>query len=266
MHPKLLVNRERTNQIYCRCGAAAGFTGFHFHSHIELYLVEEGEVDVRVNQQHRRLHKGELAVILSYDAHQYEPAPNTVITYLIVPARICSELDGKSVGNPFISDERLFASVLQCCRVIAQGRNALLTDGCIRAAFGLLLETLSFTPREASSESDGLSSVLLYLHNNFRTGITLASTASALGYNPSYLSRHFKNTLGVPFNQYLTMLRLREAVMHLASGHKIAFCAYESGFHSVRTFYRAFAQEFGCTPGEYASENASAFTQPLGTL
>ncbi|MBQ7089957.1 MAG: helix-turn-helix transcriptional regulator, partial [Clostridia bacterium] len=33
--------------------------------------------------------------------------------------------------------------------------------------------------------------------------------------------------------------------------NSIMDCAFESGFSSVRTFYRAFAAEFGCSPKEY---------------
>jgi len=251
MHPKLLVNREGTNDIFCRCSVRAGFTGFHFHSHMELYLVEQGEVDVWINQQHQRLHTGEMGVILSYDPHQYEPSGDAVITYLIVPAHLCRELDGKSAGHPFLSDPALFDAVHKCCQVIAQRRNPLLTEGCIQTAFGLVLDALPLTQREAASDPDGLTEVLLYLHNQFKHNVSLASAASALGFNPSYLSRRFKGVLGVSFHHYLTMLRLREAVVYLSKGHNVDYCAYESGFGSIRTFYRAFVQEFGCTPKEY---------------
>jgi len=251
MHPKLLVNRERTNGIYCHCSVKGAATAFHFHSHMELYLVEAGEVDVWINQKRRKLHRGELAVILSYDAHQYEPSPDAVTSCLIVPANICSELNAKALGNPFISNAGLFDEILKCCRIISQRRNPLLTDGCIRVAFGLLLETLEFSQREASAAPEKVTPVLLYLHDHFRSRISLSSAASALGFNPSYLSRCFKDSLGVGFNQYLTMLRLREAVFLLSQGNAVDFCAFESGFNSVRTFYRAFFNEFGCTPKEY---------------
>jgi AraC-like DNA-binding protein len=33
--------------------------------------------------------------------------------------------------------------------------------------------------------------------------------------------------------------------------HSITHCAMESGFNSMRTFYRAFREEFGCSPGDY---------------
>lgn len=251
MHPKLLVNRERTNDVYCSFSVRPGSTAFHFHSHIELYLVEEGEVNVWINQKYHRLHAGELAVSLSYDAHQYEPVGDSSVSYLIVPAGLCPELNGKRIEDPFICEPGLFNGIQKCCEVISQHRNPLLTDGCIKVVFGLLLETLPISQREILPEPGQITSVLLYLHDHFKSCITLASTASALGFNPDYLSRCFKSSLGIGFSQYLTMLRLREAVFLLSHGKPVDYCAFESGFNSTRTFYRAFFKEFGCTPREY---------------
>ena len=43
----------------------------HFHSQIEIYLVIEGEIEVWINDKHRILRAGEIAVALSYDTHGY---------------------------------------------------------------------------------------------------------------------------------------------------------------------------------------------------
>lgn len=251
MHPRLMIHRERMQEIHCRCEVQAVSTAFHFHSQLELYLIENGEADVWINQKRRRLRSGEMAVSLSYDAHQYEPVDQTVITYLIVPAHICGEWAGKQIFDPFLSDPALFEGVRQCCRMIEKHRNPLLTEGCTRVAFGLLMESLPFASREAYAETDVISRILLYLQEHFRQDISLGSTAAAFGFTPSSLSRQFSKALGVSFHQYLTMLRLREAVVHLSQGKNVDFCASEGGFQSIRTFYRAFTAEFGCTPGEY---------------
>ena len=53
-------------------------------------------------------------------------------------------------------------------------------------------------------------------------------------------------------SQYITMVRLKHAVVLMQDEkHSITYCALESGFNSMRSFYRAFAKEFGCSPKEY---------------
>jgi len=255
MHPKLNVRREKSSEPICGVSTHPGPTSFHFHSLYEIYLVESGEVDAWVNQKRKRLKTGEMAVILSYDAHRYEPSDDARVTYLIVPAGMLEELDGKSISNPFIDNRALFDHILNLSKVICENRNPLLTSGCIKVVFGLLFEEMQFLSRAANAESSKFTDVLLYLHDNFKRNVTLSSAASALGYNASYLSRSFRQTLGMSFHQYLNMLRLREAAVLLSKGNASEYSALESGFRSVRTFYRAFSEEFGCTPGEYASES-----------
>ena len=254
MHPELLIRREKNNRLYCGAGVHPKPTAFHFHSLNEIYLVESGEVDVWINQKQKKLKAGEMAVVLSYDAHRYEPSKDAVITYLIVPADMLKELDGKSIVNPFIENRELFGHILSLCRIISENRNPLLTNGCIQTVFGLLFDEMQFSKRETVAERGKLTDVLLYLHDHFKRNVTLTNASSALGYNASYLSRIFKQSLGMSFHQYLNMLRLREAAVLLSKGNTSEYCAFESGFRSVRTFYRAFSEEFGCTPGEYASE------------
>ena len=55
--------------------------------------------------------------------------------------------------------------------------------------------------------------------------------------------------------KYLTIVRLKNALMLMyEKKHSITYCALESGFSSVRTFYRAFSEEFACSPKEYISQ------------
>lgn len=251
MHPKLFVKREQTAKIYCNHYKKPSNTEFHFHSHIELYLVEEGEVDVWVGTRYRRLRAGDMAVMLSYDAHRYKVVGDARITYLIVPPSMCGELGSKALSLPFITECELFSNVSKCCNVISKSVNPLITEGCVSVVFGLLLETLNFTERRSAIETDGISRVLLYISNNFKNDISLSSVAGALGFNSSYLSRQFKDSVGIGFKTYVNMIRLREAVILLQKGESVSFCAYESGFNSLRSFYRAFGAEFGCTPKEY---------------
>ena len=53
-------------------------------------------------------------------------------------------------------------------------------------------------------------------------------------------------------NFNFTIVRLRHAITLMCSGkHDITYCALEAGFASMRTFYRAFHEEFGMTPTDF---------------
>lgn len=252
MHPKLRITREIANEIFCYHNSKATLpTPFHFHSNIELYLILEGQADIWVGTRYKRLNAGQFSLTLSYDAHRYEPIGTVKTSCLILPASMCAEFTGKSLADPFIDDRELFDKILTCIDTIAQNRNEYITNGCVSIILGLIKEKVDMRKRESTAYTDNMSEILIYINDNFKNNITLSSVSGELGYNPSYLSRIFKQSIGVGFNSYVTMLRLRNAAILLEKGESIEICAFDSGFNSMRTFYRAFTNEFGCTPKHY---------------
>ena len=70
-----------------------------------------------------------------------------------------------------------------------------------------------------------------------------------------YNSRYFKNCFGIGLSRYITMVRLKNALMLMHEGkNTLTYCALESGFNSLRTFYRVFNEEFNSTPKEYINK------------
>ena len=202
-------------------------------------------------------------MLLSYDAHRYEPVGKAKISCLILPASTCTEFTGKSLADPFIDDSELFEKIITCTDTISQNRNEYITNGCVSIILGLIKENVDMRERERAVHTDSMSEILLYINEHFKESITLGSVSAELGYNPSYLSRIFRQSLGVGFNSYVTMLRLRNAAILLEKSESASICAYESGFNSIRTFYRAFSNEFGCTPKEYKKKAEDLQAIPL---
>ena len=230
----------------------------HFHSNIELCLVLEGEIEVWINDHRRLLRAGELSVAWSHDAHSYRTPKHSVSLSTIIPPRFYHEfsplLANHRASDPFLSEPALFAQILALARAAQKCDDDLMRKGYIYIILGTLLKHMRFD-EEPPQDPQFSSQVLLYLSGHFRENLSIASVAHALGYHPNYLSHSFKSTLRIGFNQYLNLLRLREAVLLMREGEKsITECALESGFQSLRTFYRAFQSEFGCTPREYLNK------------
>ena len=124
--------------------------------------------------------------------------------------------------------------------------------GYVYVILGAILEKLTPSDEVDSQDINFSADVLIYISEHFREELTLGTLATALGYNESYLSRSFHRTFGISFGKYLNMQRLREALALMREGKmSITECALESGFGSMRSFYRAFHEKFGCTPKEY---------------
>ena len=255
MQANFLLERELVKELEYGKDPSPNFM-VHFHSHIEIYLIHSGEVEVLINGQRKKLHAGEISVAFSYDAHGYRTVGDADTEYLIIPTSYCAEiqpfLSGKRMNSPFISDPKTYEIVSECMAKLRSGLHEISKRGYVYEILGAILDH-ALQDSESGGPSPGFSAeVLIYISEHFREEITLSEVAKTFGYHPSYLSRIFRQTFGISFGGYLTMLRLRETVLLLRKGNKnITTCALESGFGSMRSFYRAFHDEFGCTPKEY---------------
>ena len=268
MNAKFAIERERYNKLYYmeyendQCLP-------HFHSQIELYFIENGEMDIIVNNNKKTLCKGELALSLSYDTHQYMTNEYSRSSVFIIPAYMCEKLQevvrGKRVANPFISDPEVVELIKDCIfRINNEKLSELRLLGYIYVILGAIIENIDFEKTQQSIDADLSSKILFYLDSNFHDQISLNDLSGALGYSSYYISRYFKNCFKIGFNQYLTLLRLQKAVTLLSENQKnITYCAFESGFNSMRTFYRAFLKEFGVTPKEYINNLKKEFPSQI---
>lgn len=232
---------------------------FHFHSQIELCIVDEGNLEALVNNKTKTLKMDEIAVALSYDTHVYIPITHAKFTVLIIPLHICdkfvSAVEHKKILNPFICDLTAIQKIRTYLDELKKETNEIKKSGYIYLLLGTVFEYLCFDTRTESTKADLLSKLLLYIHENYNKDLTLSSLALKFGYNPSYISRYFKSSLNIGITQYINILKLKNAIklMH-KKRHSIAYCALESGFNSLRTFYRIFHKEFHCTPNEYIKQ------------
>ena len=244
---------------------------FHFHSQIEICYVTEGEVDVLVNDRMKRLKRGELSIALAYDTHRYRPAEGARFIALVVPPDVCREfetiLDGRTVADPFITAGEAAEEIGACIREItAYGEwpkegDALLTKGNLYRILGVIAHSMCFEDGAAPRTGlDLVSKILLYIHAHYREDISLSSVAAQFGYNASYISGLFKNSIDFGILRYINLLRLKHALALLREKkYSTEYCVKESGFRSVRTFYRAFREAFGASPKEYLERTRKSY-------
>lgn len=257
MNAEFLLTRERNQALTIYTITDQAYR-VHFHSHIELCLILDGEMEVWINDQRKLLKQGELSVAWSYDTHGYQTPNHSLSLSAIIPPKMFQEFLplflNRHTSSPFLSDPSLFDQIHSWILATQKCEDELTRKGYIYIILGTLIQNMDFDKDPAQTDYLLISKVLLYLNENFRENLSLSSVAKVLGYHPNHMSHMFKSTLKIGFNQYLTLLRLRESLLLMQDGNKsITECAFESGFQSLRTFYRAFQAEFGCAPRDYAS-------------
>ena len=119
---------------------------------------------------------------------------------------------------------------------------------------------------EATVPGNGLRAARLraaqrYIEGNLHEpGLTPAGIATALGISVRQLHQLFEEGQGTSVMRHVLARRLGHAALLLtgAAGQhdSIAEIAFQSGFDSLATFYRAFKKAYGLSPADYRAGNA----------
>ena len=258
MQAHFSLERELNSQLVCK-EVLNDIGPFHFHSQIELYFVDEGQIEAFVNHHRYIMKLGEMSVALSYDAHIYHAIGNTKSSLLIIPTHMCetflSCLQGKKLKSPYIRNAQAVEKMRQCFDEIRKCTNPVSQQGYLYVILGIILDNIELEEDAVNADNSLTSKLLFYINDHFKEDIDVDSIACTLGYSTNYLSRFFKRTFRIGIPQYINFLRLRNAILLMQKGqYSHTYCALESGFNSVRTFYRAFQNEFHCSPREYFSQ------------
>lgn len=107
--------------------------------------------------------------------------------------------------------------------------------------------TLDHSRRIAAKIEAAMDKDLLYRDPN----LSLWDLAKHIGVTSNYVSQTLNETLGESFFDYVNRWRIKDAVRQMKSTEEtILVLAYDVGFNSRSSFYKAFKRETGMTPSE----------------
>jgi len=97
-----------------------------------------------------------------------------------------------------------------------------------------------------------LRAVAEYVRAHLTDRITLGDVSKVADLERKYFSAYFRSKAGIPFTEWLRVLRVNRAKELMEEGEaSISRVAYASGFRDVRTFERAFKRLVGVPPAMY---------------
>ncbi|MCR4670975.1 MAG: AraC family transcriptional regulator [Saccharofermentans sp.] len=103
-----------------------------------------------------------------------------------------------------------------------------------------------------------INRVCEYVRENLTKDLSLENAALHVGFCSSYLSRTFKQVLGISYTEYVNKCKVSLAISLMTSDdHSITEICYLSGFNSISTFNRVFLNVTGMTPGKFRTYNVT---------
>lgn len=253
----------------------------HSHLGIETAYVVSGEAThIIYDSCGKELSKGKLSkgtyYIIPYGAqHSFVNGSDdfTVINFMINPHVLDSQLEVESsvediekalyVGYPYMyhlpvnvlcKDKNRAIGVLFEQLLDIKVKKPKAVHGRYRAkALEILLTIIDQTATdEHKTRLNIAETVRDYVDLHYNEKINLNDISTDFHYAPTYVSRKFKESFGLPFEQYLQNVRLTNACdILLVTDMTVEEIAECMAYSSPSTFRRAFKKQFGLTPNDY---------------
>jgi len=228
----------------------------HWHEFYEIEIILSGEGTYTVDGVEYPIKKGMLFFMSPFNFHSVKTMEADIYNImfmgeicnkdLLYKASLSKSGSGIMLGGSDLEIISSFASELE--QAEKKGNSEYMS---------YLLNTVlaKICTLSKSHDESGLTKLqkgVLYIHQNFRNGITLSDVAATLNVTPSYMSRIFTENLGVTFKQYLNEIRYNYAMRLLMhSDMSSTEICFESGFNDYSNFSRSFKKKFGVSPGEF---------------
>jgi len=125
----------------------------------------------------------------------------------------------------------------------------------LQRIIGEMQDEFSFGSNGEAGQSQLIKGVIGYINDNYMVDIHLDTIAKKFWVSPSYLSRKFKEKLGLNISHFIMERRVYIAQkLLLTSELRIAEISQRIGYNDAAYFNTVFKKITGISPGEYRKQ------------
>ncbi|TMV51927.1 helix-turn-helix domain-containing protein [Paenibacillus mesophilus] len=255
----------------------------HYHKEIEMLYVQEGCLEMGIQDEHHRLEPGDILLIGSSQPHITKGVASERTVYLtlhfdlqpyydpsmLVHYRYFAEIDSplSHVNEMFRQHAKLRNDIGRA--VLDIHREMESRSRGYNMAVSLLVKQILLTILRSDSDEAArsyerlpvypLHLVLEYVESHLKDKIEMETISKMMNLSYSYFSKYFKRVMGLSFIEYVNIRRIKQAErLLLTKDGSIAAIAEQVGITNIAHFYELFKRYNRCSPKEYAQKLASS--------
>lgn len=225
----------------------------HWHMECELIVCRGGHAELTLEGQEYTLTDGTAAFCPSGSVHRIHADDSATVIVAQADGELYRFLgENTALRQPVFPDsfglyprlEAILEELNDRPPYYAQHVNAVMTQ--------LLIDLFRSQPTEVRNLSTTLAQYRQLLSEIDRDSefITFSDAAQRMNMSPAYFSRYFHHAAGMPFSDYLNLIKIDKAIRILNDRPEIATSdlALLCGFNTLRSFNRVFRKITGCSP------------------
>lgn len=251
--------RDRPDYFHVEKYVSNGYYA-HFHRNVEIFCVYSGGIRAIINEEEFYLSAGDAIFVSSFQMHSYECEKDTEVGFVLI---------GSSYMQTFY---KLFPDHLPPVLLNDKEKNKALFDYISSFAnrktnfaplerfshadmlLHLIVSEYGVCVRPKPAEKKGyfaLPEIIQYIYENYDQSLTLSSIAEHFNYAPSSLSRLFSQYIKIDIRNFINNVRIQNVLsmknLPENKDKSILELAFECGFNSTSSFYRAYSKAFPST-------------------
>lgn len=253
--------------------------GYHWHSHVEINVPFDGDVEYIVNGKTCVLRANHIGLFWAVRPHQLvNPGGcqkmgiinipiNLFLAWPLSEEMLCQITNGAVLESEYVMQvsEFEFSRWSRENTTNHYGNHQLVMD-----EIALMMRRVSLNGWNQLIEADESSvkkygrintqythvwNILEYIARNYDTAIKIQDIATHIDLHPHYVMNLFQKVMRIPVKQYVTNMRINHARALLSdTDYSITEIAMTVGFTSVSRFYPVFQKMEGITPGEFRNK------------
>lgn len=257
---------------------------YHWHEDVEILFVLKGCVEVFVDKELTLLNEGDLFFINSNEIHYVKSKNYRDMSQLVALQfnktylnKFDIDLSGVEFKLDSSKDININENVYNKIRgILAMMMNVVINN---EDPYNLLIKKYlldlvivlvdKFTVNDKREDisikesEDRLLDIVKYINKNYRENdLTISEIAGEFFLNSQYLSRYFKENMGVSIKGFIDNLRLNKSLNDLkVTKDRIIDIAHRHGFADEKSYYRVFKNVLGITPNQYREINSIKLTK-----
>lgn len=238
----------------------------HWHEHVEMMLITDGECDFHVGGRSYSAAPGDLMIANSAEIHSFTVKKRITFYSLLLFPSFFSDIDERDVR--FESLVHSDGHISQCFADMYseymgdEKFSDMLLKGAACRLVGYLGRHHSICARQTAPDTVKLKrlyTVLEYISTSYSERITTRDLASLCFISEEHFCRFFKSEVGKTVTEYINQYRTDKAAVLLANTDEaIGNIGASVGFSDVNYFSRIFKSIKGVTPGEYRKKTRNA--------
>lgn len=226
----------------------------HFHASKEFLFVSDGTQSIVSGGEQQELTAGDIYFSDSFSLHYYEKSKAEGYVLLISNAYFSyfdEIMQGKTLPNTLGNKEanrRLFRLVEEWYENIGD----MLGDiGYAYKFLSMVVQEYGTVDVQKKQQDNVVRQMIEYVEKNYMNDIDLADMALHIKYSKVYCSKIWNRYLKENFRDYVNRCRvyhINEILLSKKEKKSILQIAFDNGFSSQSTFYRAYKKVYGKLP------------------